>query len=81
MNDIEEISPLRGFIRNCGEFFSTKIRQLRCRSVHARNISASEFQSIMKTPRLFEYNMRTNFYIRNYNTLSIKLIKGAETQR
>ena len=49
MNDVEEISPLRGLVSEGGEFASTKIGQLRCRNEHTRNIPASEFQSIMKT--------------------------------
>jgi hypothetical protein len=49
MNNIEEISPLRGLVSDGGEFASTKIGQLRCRRAHTKNISASLFQSIMKT--------------------------------
>ena len=44
MNDVEEISPLRGFGLDGGEFVSTKIGQLRCRNAHTGNIFASEFQ-------------------------------------
>jgi hypothetical protein len=53
MNDVEEISPLRGFGSDGGEFVSTKIRQLRCRNLHTRNISASEFHTIMNTSSTF----------------------------
>ena len=49
MNDVEEISPLRGWVFDGGENASAKIGPRSGRNAHTRNISASEFQSIMKT--------------------------------
>jgi hypothetical protein len=46
MNDVEEISPLRGLVSDGGKFDSTKIGQLRCLNSYARNISASDFSQL-----------------------------------
>ena len=49
MNDVDEISPLRGAVSEGGEFVTTKIWQQCCQNA-SENIYTYEFQLIMTKP-------------------------------